>query len=72
MFYHVFNNDPLKKTLHNTDKRNKSKIEQSSKHLPYQFKIGLNDVDGIILGGGVVARPLQFQLGNFKTMNGII
>jgi hypothetical protein len=29
-------------------------------------------VDGIIIGGGVVARPLQIQLGNFKTMNGII
>ena len=29
MFYHVFNNDLIKKTLHNTDKRNKSKIEQS-------------------------------------------
>ncbi len=44
----------------------------TSKHLPYQFKIGFKDVDGIIIGGGVVAHPLQFQLGNFKTMNGII
>ena len=34
--------------------------------------ISLNDVDGIIIGGGVVARPLQFQLGKFITMNGII
>ena len=29
-------------------------------------------MDGIIIGGGVVARPLQFQLGKFITMNGII
>ncbi len=29
-------------------------------------------MDGIIIGGGVVARPLQFQLGKFTTMNGII
>jgi hypothetical protein len=28
-------------------------------------------VDDIIIGGGVVARPLQFQLGNFTTMLGI-
>jgi hypothetical protein len=32
----------------------------------------LNDADGIIIGGGVVARPLQFQLRKFTTMNGII
>jgi hypothetical protein len=42
-----------------------------SKHLPYQFKISFKDVDDIIIGGGVVARPLQFQLGNFTTMLGI-
>jgi len=42
-----------------------------SKHLPYQFKIGFKDVDDIIIGGGVVACPLQFQLGNFTTMLGI-
>ncbi len=29
-------------------------------------------MDGIIIGGGVVARPLQFQLGKFTNMNGII
>ncbi len=29
-------------------------------------------MDGIIIGGGVVAPPLQFQLGKFTTMNGII
>ncbi len=29
-------------------------------------------MDGIIIGGGVVARPLQFQLVKFTTMNGII
>jgi hypothetical protein len=44
----------------------------TSKHLPYQFKIDFKDVDDIIIGGGVVARPLQFQLGNFTTMLGII
>ncbi len=43
-----------------------------SKHLPYHFQTWLNDVDGIIIGGGGVARPLQFQLGKFTTMNGII
>ena len=44
----------------------------TSKHLPYQFKIGFKDVDDIIIGGGVVARPFQFQLGNFTIMLGII
>jgi hypothetical protein len=44
----------------------------TSKHLPYQFKSGFKDVDDIIIGSGVVARPLQFQLGNFTTMIGII
>ena len=29
-------------------------------------------MNGIIIGGGVVARPLQFQLEKFITMNGII
>ena len=29
-------------------------------------------MDGIIIGGCVVARPLQFQLGKFTTINGII
>jgi hypothetical protein len=48
------------------------RAKHTSKHLPYHFKTRLNDVDGIIIGGGVVARPPQFQLGNFKTMNGII
>jgi hypothetical protein len=48
------------------------RAKHTSKHLPYHYKTQLNDVDGIIIGGGVVARPLQFQLGNFKTMNGII
>jgi hypothetical protein len=46
--------------------------KQTSKHLTYHFKTRLNDVDGIIIGGGVVARPLQFQLGTFTTMNVII
>jgi hypothetical protein len=32
----------------------------------------LNDVDDIIIGGGVVAHHLQFQLGKLPTMNGII
>jgi hypothetical protein len=32
----------------------------------------LNDVDDIIIGGSVVARPLQFQLEKLPTMNGII
>ncbi len=44
----------------------------TSKHVPYQFKIGFKDADDIIIGGAVVSRPLQFQLGNFTTMNGII
>jgi hypothetical protein len=43
----------------------------TSKHLPYQFKSSLKDVDDIIIGGVVVAHPLQFQLGNFTTMLGI-
>ena len=44
----------------------------TSTHLPYQFKIDFKEVDDIIIiGGGVVARPLQFQLGNFTTMLGI-
>ncbi len=46
--------------------------KHTSKHLPYHFKTWLNNVDGIIIGCGVVARPLQFQLGKFITMNGII
>jgi hypothetical protein len=46
--------------------------KHTSKHLPCHFKTRLNDVDGIIISGGVVARPLQFQLGKFTTMNGII
>ena len=29
-------------------------------------------MDGIIISGGVVARPLEFQLGKLPTMNGII
>jgi hypothetical protein len=32
----------------------------------------LNDVDDIIIESGVVARPLQFQLGKLPIMNGII
>jgi hypothetical protein len=43
-----------------------------SKHLPYHFNTQLNDVDDIIIGGGVDARPLQFQLGKLPTMTGII
>jgi hypothetical protein len=46
--------------------------KHTSTHLPYHFKTQLNDVDGIIIDGGVVACPLQFQLGKFTTMNGII
>jgi hypothetical protein len=46
--------------------------KHTSKHLPYLFTTQLNDVDGNIIGGGVVARPLQFQQGKFTTMNGII
>ena len=48
------------------------RAKYTSKHLPSHFKTRLNDVDGIIIGGGVVARPLQFQLGKFTNMNGII
>ncbi len=48
------------------------RAKHTSKHLPYHFKTRLNDVDGIIIGGGVVACPLQFQLGKLPTMNGII
>ncbi len=29
-------------------------------------------MDDIIIGGGAVARPLQFQLGKLPAMNGII
>jgi hypothetical protein len=46
--------------------------KHKSKHLPCHFKTQLNDVDGIIIGGGVVARPLQFQLGKLPTMTGFI
>jgi hypothetical protein len=34
----------------------------TSKHLPYQFKIGFTDVDDIIIGGGVVARPIPIPV----------
>ena len=43
----------------------------TSTNLPYQFKFGFQEEDDIIIGCGVVARPLQFQLGNFTTMLGI-
>ena len=46
--------------------------KHTSKCLPYHFKTRLNDVGDIIIGGGVVARPLQFQLEKLLTMNGII
>ena len=29
-------------------------------------------MDNLIIGGGVVTRPLQFQLGKLPTMTGII
>ncbi len=47
------------------------RAKHTSKHLPYHFKTQLNDVDGIIIGGGVLAHPLQFQLGKLPTMDGI-
>jgi hypothetical protein len=40
--------------------------------LPYLFKTRLNDVDDIIIGGGVVFHPLQFPLGKLPTMTSII
>ncbi len=43
-----------------------------TKHFPSHFKTRLNDVDEIIIGDGVVTRPLQFQLGKLPTMTGII
>ena len=43
----------------------------TSTKLPYQFKFELKEVDDITIGCGVIARPLQFPLGNFKTMLGI-
>jgi hypothetical protein len=39
---------------------------------PYLFKTRLNDVDDIIIGEGVVVRPLQFPLGKLPTMTSII
>jgi len=43
----------------------------TSTHLPSQFKFVFQEEDDIIIGCGVVARPLQFPLGNFTTMLGI-
>ena len=43
----------------------------TSTKLPYQFKFELKEDDDINIGCGVIARPLQFQLGNFQTMLGI-
>ena len=40
--------------------------------LPYLFKTCLNDVDDIIIGGGVVVRPLQFPQGILPSMTSII
>ena len=39
--------------------------------LSCQFKFELKEDDDINIGCGVIARPLQFQLGNFQTMLGI-
>ncbi len=46
--------------------------KHKSTHLLYRFKTRLNYVDAIIIGGGVVARPLQFPLGKLPTMTSII
>ena len=38
----------------------------TSTKLPYQFKFGFQEEDDINIGCGVISRPLQFPLGNFK------
>jgi hypothetical protein len=54
----------------------KSLVTRRSKNqkgfLPYQFKTCLNDVDDIIIGGGVVVRPLQFPQGTLPSMTSIL
>jgi hypothetical protein len=48
------------------------RAKHKSTHLPYRFNTHLNDVDDIIIGGGVVVRPLLFPLGKLPTMKSII
>ncbi len=47
-------------------------VKQESTHLPYHFYTRLNDMDDVIVRGGVIARPLQFPLGKLPTMTSII
>ena len=48
------------------------RAKHKSTQLPYGFNTPLNDVDNIIIGGGVVVRPLQFPLGKLPTITSII
>jgi len=54
----------------------KSLVARRAKHKPthllYHFNTHLNDVDDIIIGGGVVVHPLQFPLWKLPAMTSII
>jgi len=59
------------RSLH-VDPKTKKDLYRTFLRLAYLFKTCLNDVDDIIIGGGIVVRPLQFPIGQLPSMTSII
>ena len=70
------NSQPISGLFALDHKEIKSLVARRSKNkkgsLPYLFKTCLNDVDDIIIGGGIVVHPLQFPQGKLPSMTSII
>jgi hypothetical protein len=48
------------------------RLKKKTTHLPFCYSISLNNKDNVIIGGGVISRPLQFPLGKLPIMANII